>query len=136
MNKVILIGNIGQDPETKILDGSTTSLTKFTLATNKRWKDKDGKKKEETQWHNIVAWNKLSEIIDKYCKKGDKIMIEGELKTRTYTPEGSDEKKYFVEIVANNMEMLGSKPSASSDAAPSDAVPADEGDDGEPDLPF
>ena len=136
MNKVILIGNLGQDPETKILDGSTTSLTKFTLATNKRWKDKDGKKKEETQWHNIVAWNKLSEIIDKYCKKGDKIMIEGELKTRTYTPEGSDEKKYFVEIVANNMEMLGSKPSASSDAAPSDAVPADEGDDGDPDLPF
>jgi single-strand DNA-binding protein len=106
MNKVILIGHIGQDPECKTFESGAKNA-QFSLATSKRWKDKAGEKKTETAWHNIVLWGNLAEIAEKYLKKGQKIMIEGELKYETYQSDGVT--KYITRIIGNNMEMLGSK---------------------------
>jgi single-strand DNA-binding protein len=106
MNKVILIGNIGQDPECRVFESGAKNA-QFSLATSKRWKDKAGEKKTETAWHNIVLWGNLAEIAEKYLKKGQKVMIEGELKYETYQSDGVT--KYITRIIGNNLEMLGSK---------------------------
>ena len=100
INKVILIGHVGKDPETKSI--VSTTVTKLSLATTETWK-KDGEKKEETQWHNLEAWGKLAEIIDRFVKKGDKIYVEGKIKYREH------EGKYYTTINVDTMTMLGSK---------------------------
>ncbi|CAI8421398.1 MAG: Single-stranded DNA-binding protein [Flavobacterium sp. SCGC AAA160-P02] len=106
-NKVQLIGNLGNDPEIITLD-SGKKLAKFNIATNESYKNAAGEKITETQWHQIVAWNKTAEIIEKYVQKGKEIMIEGKLTTRSYeNKEG--EKKYITEVVCNEMLMLGGK---------------------------
>lgn len=106
-NKVQLIGNLGNDPEIITLD-SGKKLAKFSLATNESYKDADGQKQTKTDWHNLVAWNKTADIIEKYVTKGKEIAIEGKLTTRSYeTKEG--EKKYISEILVNELLMLGSK---------------------------
>ena len=102
MNKAILIGNVGKEPELRKTQ-SGISVANFSLATSKKVKGED-----KTEWHRIVAWDKLAEIIEKYVKKGDKIMIEGEIETRDYEKDGR--KVYTTEIRAWNMEMLGGKP--------------------------
>ena len=105
VNKVILVGNVGRDPEMKSLP-SGTHLCKFSMATtDKRSKDEDGNPR--TEWHNIVTWGKLAEICDRYVKKGKLLYIEGSIRTRTYEQDG--QKKYFTEIHASTMEMLGSR---------------------------
>lgn len=101
MNKAILIGNVGKEPELRKTQ-SGISVANFSLATSKKVKGED-----KTEWHRIVAWDKLAEIIEKYVKKGDKIMIEGEIETRDYEKDGR--KVYTTEIRAWNMEMLGGK---------------------------
>lgn len=106
-NKVQLIGNLGNDPEIITLE-SGKKLAKFSLATNESYKDANGEKQTKTDWHNLVAWGKTADIIEKYVTKGKEIAIEGKLSTRSYeTKEG--EKKYITEVVCNELLMLGNK---------------------------
>jgi single-strand DNA-binding protein len=106
-NKVQLIGNLGSNPEIITLE-SGKKLAKFSLATNESYKNLQGEKVTDTQWHNIVAWNKTAEIIEKFLVKGNEVAIEGKLTTRTYeTKEG--EKRYITEVVCNELLMLGNK---------------------------
>ena len=104
-NKVQLIGNLGNDPEIITLE-SGKKLAKFSLATNENYKDADGQKQTKTDWHNLIAWGKTCDIIEKYLQKGKEVAIEGKLNTRSYeTKEG--EKRYVTEIVVNEILMLG-----------------------------
>ena len=106
-NKVQLIGNLGNNPEIITLD-SGKKLAKFSIATNESYKNSNGEKVTDTQWHNIVAWNKTADIIERYLQKGNEVAIEGKLTSRNYeTKEG--EKRYVTEIVCNELLMLGNK---------------------------
>ena len=108
MNKVILHGNVGNDPDVKNLQSGNT-VAKFSLATNKSYTDKKGEKITDVQWHSIVLWNKLAEIASKYVKKGSSLIIEGEISYRSYeNKEG--QTVYMTEIIASNMHMVGGKP--------------------------
>ncbi len=108
VNKVILIGNLGQDPELRSTP-SGTSVATFTLATNESWTDKDGAKQERTEWHRIVAWGKLAEICGQYLSKGRQVYVEGRLTTRSWEDRQGNQRK-TTEIVAQNMQMLGGRP--------------------------
>jgi single-strand DNA-binding protein len=108
-NKVQLIGNLGQNPEIKTLDGGK-KLAKFSIATNEAYRNADGEKITETQWHNLVAFGKLAEIIEKYITKGSEVAVEGKLTYRTYNDKDGN-KKYFTEIQVNELLMLGEKSS-------------------------
>jgi single-strand DNA-binding protein len=133
INKVILIGNLGKNPELRYTS-SGVAVASFTLATNESWKDPEGNVQERTQWHNIVAWRKLAEICGEYLKKGSKIYLEGKLQYRTYDDKNGV-KRYVTEIVLDEMLMLDSKGStqAAGEAAPQhDEAPAGPASD----LPF
>jgi single-strand DNA-binding protein len=108
VNKVILVGNLGKDPEVRSTP-SGQPVASFTLATNRRWKDKTGNKQEETEWHSIVVWGKQAEIAGQYLKKGKQIYLEGRLQTRSWEDRQSGEKKYKTEIVCDNFQMLGQR---------------------------
>ncbi|MDD5301013.1 MAG: single-stranded DNA-binding protein [Gallionella sp.] len=112
VNKVILIGRLGKDPETRYMTNGE-AVTNATLATSENWKDKSGEKQEKTEWHNLVFYRRLAEIAGEYLKKGSQIYVEGKLQTRKWqTKEGQD--RYTTEIVVNEMTMLGSKSSGGS----------------------
>ena len=136
VNKVILIGRLGKDPETRYMT-SGEAVTNCTLATSENWKDKSGEKQEKTEWHNLVFYRRLAEIAGEYLKKGSQIYVEGKQQTRKWQDkEGKD--RYTTEIVVNEMTMLGGKSSgsgsfevvenkpaaAASGAAPVKAAPA------------
>jgi single-strand DNA-binding protein len=104
VNRVILLGNVGKDPEVKYFEGGSVKAS-FSIATSESYKDKQGNKVDSTEWHNIIMWGKLAEIAEKYVRKGKQLYIEGKIKTRSYG-EG-DAKKYITEIFADNMTMLG-----------------------------
>src|SRR5574340_330175 len=107
VNKVILIGRLGKDPETRYMTNGE-AVTNATLATSETWKDKSGEKQEKTEWHNLVFYRRLAEIAGEYLKKGSQIYVEGKLQTRKWqTKEGQD--RYTTEIVVNEMTMLGDK---------------------------
>ena len=106
-NKVQLIGHLGNDPEIITLD-SGKKLAKFNMATNETYKNTQGEKITETQWHNLIAWNNIAEITEKYVKKGQEIVIEGKLTSRSYEDKEGI-KKYITEIVVNELVLLGSK---------------------------
>ena len=107
VNKVILIGRLGKDPETRYMT-SGEAVTNATLATSENWKDKSGEKQEKTEWHNLVFYRRLAEIAGEYLKKGSQIFVEGKLQTRKWQDkEGKD--RYTTEIVVNEMTMLGGK---------------------------
>jgi single-strand DNA-binding protein len=106
INKVILIGRLGKDPEVRAFEGGTKKAS-FTLATSEIYKDKEGKKVEQTEWHNIVCWRSLAEIAEKYLTKGKQIYLEGRLRTRSWEDNGV--KKYVTEIEATTFTMLGTK---------------------------
>src|SRR2546423_15618323 len=108
VNKVILIGNLGKDPEVKFTP-SGTAVAKFSLATNERFKDKSGEWQDRTEWHSIVAWQRLAEIVGEYVKKGSKVYIEGSLRTSSWEDKQSGEKKYRTEIVAQDLVLLGGR---------------------------
>ena len=149
INKVILVGNLGRDPEVRHLESGTAVAT-FSLATSETYKDRNsGERKTVTEWHNVVLWRGLAEIAEKYLHKGDQVYIEGKLRTRQWEKEGVT--RYTTEIVGDNMTMLGSKgsqseggqapapsqadtPTAQTTSTPTTqaAVPNDEPDD----LPF
>ena len=106
-NKVQLIGNLGNAPEIITLD-SGKKLAKFSIATNESYKNAQGEKVTETQWHNLIAWNKTAEIVEKYLEKGKEIAIEGKLTSRSYDDKEGN-KKYITEVVVNELLMLGGK---------------------------
>jgi len=108
VNKVILVGNLGKDPEVKFTP-SGTAVAKFSLATNERYKDKAGEWQDRTEWHNIVAWQRLAEIVGEYVKKGSKIYIEGRLQTSSWDDKESGQKKYKTEIIAQEVVRLGGR---------------------------
>jgi single-strand DNA-binding protein len=108
VNKVILLGNLGRDPEVRSTP-SGQSVASFSLATSRKWRDKNGNKQEETEWHNIVVWGKQAEIAGQYLKKGKQIFLEGRLQTRSWEDRQSGEKKYRTEVVCDNFQMLGQR---------------------------
>jgi len=108
VNKVILVRNLGKDPEVKYTP-SGVAVAKFSMATNERYKDKAGEWQDRTEWHNIVAWQRLAEIVGEYVKKGSKIYIEGRLQTSSWEDKQSGEKKYKTEIVANDLVLLSGR---------------------------
>ncbi len=105
VNKVILIGNLGKDPELRYT-AAGTAVANFSLATSERYKDRGGQQQEKTEWHNIVVWRQLAEICGKYLQKGKQIYIEGRIQTRSYDDKDGN-KRYITEIVADEMRMLG-----------------------------
>ena len=151
VNKVILVGRLGKDPETRYMPNGE-AVTNATLATSETWKDKSGEKQEKTEWHNLVFYRRLAEIAGEYLKKGSQIYVEGKLQTRKWQDkEGKD--RYTTEIVVNEMTMLGGKStggsfevvenkpassSSGSSAAPAKAAPAAKGgfDNFDDDIPF
>lgn len=107
VNKVILVGNVGKDPEVKY-SPSGTPIAKFSLATSEKYKDRSDEWQERTEWHNIVAWQRLAEIVGEYVKKGAKLYIEGKLQTSSWEDRDSGTKRYRTEIVARDLVLLGS----------------------------
>lgn len=109
LNKVILMGNLGKDPETRTLETGVV-MTRFSLATSERFKNKQtGEKNSHTEWHNIVLWRGLAEVADKYLKKGDKILIEGRIRTRSWEDKESGQTRYSTEILGDQMQMISTK---------------------------
>jgi len=142
VNKVILVGNVGRDPEVKYID-QDVPFARFTLATSETYKAKNGEKVESTEWHNIVLWRGLAKVAEQYVKKGSKLYIEGKITHRQYEQDGVT--KYFTEIVGNNMVMLDSKsysesksntPPQVNDAASIPEAPSFSEPEAGDDLPF
>jgi single-strand DNA-binding protein len=116
INKVILVGNVGKDPEVKHLE-SNVSVANFTLATSENYTNKSGEKVTTTEWHNIVCWRGLASIAENYIRKGSQIYVDGKIRTRSYdAPDGS--KRYITEILADTIQLLGKK----NDGASSEGV--------------
>ncbi|MDG2061220.1 MAG: single-stranded DNA-binding protein [SAR86 cluster bacterium] len=139
INKVILVGNLGQDPEVKFTAGGA-AVTTLSIATSESWKDKEtGNDQEKTEWHRVVLWRRLAEIAGEYLKKGSKIYIEGQLQTRSWEQEG--QKRYTTEVVARDMQFLDSKGSVNQEDNVSDINPKSEesnmpGEINDDDIPF
>ena len=126
LNKIMLIGNLGKDPEMNYTQNGT-ALTKFSLAVSRSYKTSSGEKRDETEWFNIVAWDKLAELCNQYLHKGSKAYIEGRLSQRKYTDKNGIDR-WMVEVVANDMEMLTPKSAQSSSSDQFLAGNADETD--------
>jgi single-strand DNA-binding protein len=139
VNKVILIGNLGSDPEVKRTP-SDVPVANFSLATTENWTDRNGERQERTEWHRLVLWRKLAEIAGQYLKKGSKIYVEGKLQTRSWEDQNG-QKRYTTEVVVNDMQMLDGRGEPAQTEVPArDSGGGDlgaQGDGGEEnDLPF
>ncbi len=141
VNKVILIGNLGRDPEVRTTP-SGQPVASFSIATNRRWRDRDGNRQEQTEWHNIVCWGRQAEIAGQYLTKGKQIYVEGRLQTRSWDDRETGQKRYKTEIVCDNFQMLGQRGDAgmtddsySSGASAAPAQVADAGPEDD-DIPF
>ncbi|HYD34140.1 MAG TPA: single-stranded DNA-binding protein [Methylophilaceae bacterium] len=140
VNKVILIGNLGRDPELRYA-ASGDAIASFSIATTDNWKDKDGQKQERTEWHRISVFGKLAEICGEYLKKGAPVYVEGKLQTRKWQDKEGNERQ-TTEVVADRMQMLGGRSAASENEQPSvtEAKPNEQKagafDDFETDIPF
>jgi single-strand DNA-binding protein len=108
VNKVILVGNLGRDPEIRSTP-SGQPVASFSLATNRRWRDQQGNRQEQTEWHTIVCWGRQAEVAGQYLTKGKQIYVEGRLQTRSWEDRQTGEKRYRTEIVCDNFQMLGSR---------------------------
>lgn len=126
LNKVLLIGNLGRDPEVRSTPSGQQVAT-FTLATSRRWRDRDGNRQEQTEWHTVVCWGKQAEIAGQYLTKGKQVYVEGRLQTRSWDDKTSGEKRYKTEIVCDNFQMLGGRPGSGGDF---DHDPSEGGGDG------
>jgi single-strand DNA-binding protein len=140
LNKVFLIGNLGRDPEVRSTQ-SGQPVASFSLATSRRWRDREGNRQEHTEWHNIVCWGKQAEIAGQYLTKGKQIFVEGRLQTRSWDDRNTGEKRYKTEVICDNFQMLGGRgdgaergevPAGGADRAPApfEAEPDDD------DIPF
>lgn len=112
LNKVMLIGNVGLDPEVRYLDNSQAKVARIRLATTERFTDRNGETRENTEWHTISCWRRLADTVEKFVKKGSQIYVEGRLQTREWT-DNTGAKRYSTEISADNIQLLGKR-----DAAP------------------
>ncbi len=141
VNKVILVGRLGKDPELKYTQGGD-AIANFSLATDETWKDQSGEKQQRTEWHNIVAWRKLAEVCGQYLKKGQQVYVEGKLQTRKW--EKDEVTHYKTEVVISGMTMLGKKEDNGGESSSSTSKKKqtrDPGDDGnlgitDEDIPF
>jgi single-strand DNA-binding protein len=135
VNKVILVGNLGKDPDVRHLEGGAT-VCNFPLATTESFKDKSGNRQEQTEWHNVVLWRGLAEVAEKYLKKGSQIYLEGKLRTRSWEKDGV--KRYVTEIVGESFTMLGRPKSAeeNNNQQPESQSQQPIIDNGADDLPF
>ena len=131
VNKVILVGNLGKDPEVKYLDNGV-AVANFSLATTENYKNKEGEKVSQTEWHNIVLWRGLAEVAEKYLQKGASVYIEGKIKTRKWEDKEGN-TRYNTEILADNMTMLGGKKDSQK---PPINPPQETASDKADDLPF
>ena len=137
VNKVILIGNLGKDPEVRYLD-SGVAVANFSLATTESYKNKEGERVSQTEWHNVVLWRGLAEVAEKWLKKGSSVYIEGKIRNRKWEDKEGN-TRYTTEILADNMTMLGKKDTGSSETSESttttteESIPQEEKGD---DLPF
>ena len=111
LNKAMLIGNVGKDPEVRYLDGSNgqAKVATFTLATTERYRDRNGETRENTEWHNIVAWRNTADVVERFVKKGTQLYIEGRIRTRSWDDQ-SGNKRYTTDIVADTLQLLGRRP--------------------------
>ena len=135
VNKVILLGNLGRDPEVKYT-ASGVPVAKFSVATNERFKDRQGQCRDRTEWHNVVAWQRLAEIVGEYLREGSKLYVEGKLQTSTWEDKQNGGKRYRTEVVARDIVLLGSRdngqersgemPKAESTAEPTPTEAGDE----------
>jgi len=128
LNKIMLIGNLGREPELQVTSDGTP-YTRFSLAVSRSYKSKNGDSKEETEWFNIVAWNKLAETCERYLHKGSKVYIEGRVTQRKYTDKNGNERT-AVDVIASNMEMLTPKSASGGEGYSAGSV-----DDNDPFLP-
>jgi single-strand DNA-binding protein len=142
VNKVILVGNLGKDPEVKYTPNGTP-VAKFSLATNEKFKSRSGEWQERTEWHNIVAWQRLAEIVGEYVKKGSKLYIEGKLQTSSWEDRQSGQMKYRTEICARELVLLGPRENGNDDRPPAhhegeedEPVHAGRGEITDEDIPF
>lgn len=148
LNKVQLIGNLGRDPEMRSLP-SGQAVAEFSIATSRRYKDRDGNPQEETEWHNIVVFGRQAEIANQYLRKGRQVYVEGRLRTRSWDDQQSGQKRYKTEIVCEDFRMLGQRGDADgggrrddysgggrSGGSGSDYGPGPGGDPGDDDIPF
>ncbi len=133
VNKAILVGNLGGDPELRYT-ASGTAVCKFSLATSRKFTGKDGQKQEKTEWHRITAWGKLAEICGQYLAKGKQVYIEGRIEYGSYEKDGV--KQYTTDIIAENMNMLGSPGAANRVQEPEPGFGPPEGGVPEDDIPF
>ncbi|MDY0343091.1 MAG: single-stranded DNA-binding protein [Lentimicrobium sp.] len=139
VNKVILVGNLGKDPEIVNFDTGVKKAS-FSLATNDSYKNREGQEVDRTEWHNIVMWRGLADVAEKYLRKGSQVYIEGSLRTRSYEKDG--QKRYITDVECNELTMLGGRPGDQTDQpggqSPQDqyAPPAPTVPDKEDDLPF
>jgi single-strand DNA-binding protein len=138
INKVILVGHLGQDPEVRSMP-SGQPVTSFRMATNRKWTDRDGNKQEQTEWHSIVCFGRQAEIAGQYLTKGKQVFVEGRLQTRSWEDKETGKKMYRTEIVCNNFQMLGGRggyeeaPQERADVAAGPDMSAGPTDD---DIPF
>lgn len=116
LNKAMLIGNLGSDPEIRVTS-SGAKVAQFSLATSRSWTGRDGQQQEKTEWHRVVAWEKLADVCERYLKKGERVYVEGEIEYRQYEAKDGSGTRYTTEIRAREMMMLGGRP---------DDTPADE----------
>ena len=126
LNKVMLIGNVGQDPSVRYLDQNSaqgaTKVASFTLATTERYRDRNGETRENTEWHNIVAWRNNADVVERFVHKGTQLYIEGRLRTRSWTDQTGN-KRYTTEVVTDTLQLLGRRPDGQGEGAPA-PVPA------------
>ena len=109
LNKAMLIGNVGRDPEVRYLEGNNgAKVATFTLATTERYRDRNGETRENTEWHNIVAWRNTADVVERYVRKGTQLYIEGRIRTRSWDDQ-SGNKRYTTEIIADTLQLLGKK---------------------------
>jgi single-strand DNA-binding protein len=137
VNKVILVGNVGKDPEVRYLD-SGVAVASFPFATSETYKNKEGERVTTTEWHNIVLWRGLAEVAEKYVRKGSQLFLEGKIRTRSYEDK-EGVRKYMTEIVADNMQMLGKKSDGPSESRENDNPSSGEENQpqsGEPQNPY
>ena len=129
VNKVILIGNVGADPDVRYLENSNTQgnakVASFRLAISERFKDRNGETRENTEWVNVAAWNKTADVVEKFVKKGTQLYVEGKIKTRKWTDKDGNER-YTTEIQADSVQLLGKRPDAQENAPAVASRPAPE----------
>ena len=134
VNKVILIGNLGKDPEAFTFENGVKKVS-FSVATTESYKDKEGNKVDQTEWHNVVLWRGLADVAEKYLSKGNQVYIEGKIKTRAWDDKDGN-KRYTTEIYADNMTMLGGRRDDSPAARPAEKAQNVDIPEPEDDLPF